>query len=319
MVSISVVIPLLNEADNLVLLHEKLSAALVPLDRPYQIIYVDDGSTDQSLAVLQQLHAQDQHVEIIELRRNFGKTAALVAGFELAEGEVIITMDADLQDDPAEIPGMLAVLDEGYDLVAAWRKQRQDNPGKRRSSAFFNYVASRLTGNRFHDLNCGFKVYRREVIQSIHLYSDLHRFIPMLAVWQGFRVTEKEVIHHPRYAGTTKYGYRRIFRGFTDLIMVLFITRYLRHPLRLFGWTGLIIFLGGGAINLYLAVLWFIRFLGLADVPPIGTRPLLAVGVLSMLLGIQLFSIGLLGEMIRYFTFRPSQEYSVRRIWRGPT
>lgn len=315
MVDISIIIPLLNEAENLALLHRKLSTAVAPLERPYEIIFVDDGSTDNSLAVLQKLYTDDAHVRIIEFRRNFGKTAALVAGFELAAGDIIITMDADLQDDPAEIPGMLAELERGYDLVAAWRKQRMDHAGKRRSSALFNFVVSRLVGSRFHDLNCGFKVYRREVIQSIQLYSDMHRFIPVLAAWQGFRVTEKEVIHHSRHAGVTKYGYRRIFRGFTDLMAVLFITRYLRYPLRLFGWAGLLIFLGGGVINLYLATLWFIRFLGLASVPPIGTRPLLAVGVLGILMGIQLISIGLLGEMLRYVTYRPTEEYSIRRTW----
>jgi glycosyltransferase involved in cell wall biosynthesis len=315
MIAISVVIPLLDEADNLKLLHSRLTAALEPLGRSYEIVFVDDGSTDSSPAVLQELHRIDPRVRIIEFRRNFGKTAALVAGFELARGEVIITLDADLQDDPAEIPALLDKLDSGYDLVAAWRRQRMDNMGKRRSSTLFNLVVARLTGVQVHDLNCGFKVYRREVIRSVRLYSDLHRFIPVLAASQGFRVTEKVVAHQPRHAGKTKYGYGRIFRGFTDLIMVLFITRYLRQPLRLFGWAGLFIFLGGGAINVYLATLWLIRFLGLADVPPIGTRPLLTVGVLGMMLGIQLISIGLLGEMLRYFTYRPAQEYSIRQIW----
>lgn len=317
MADISVIIPLLNEAENLALLHHRLSTVLPPLERPYEIIFVDDGSTDNSLAVLQKLYANDAHVRIIEFRRNFGKTAALVAGFELAAGDVIITMDADLQDDPAEIPGLLAELERGYDLVVAWRKERMDRASKRRSSALFNSVVSRLVGSQFHDLNCGLKVYRREVIQSIQLYSDLHRFTPVLAAWQGFRVSEKEVTHHPRHAGASKYGYRRIFGGSTDLMAVLFITRYMRHPLRLFGWTGLLILLGGGVINLYLAILWFIRYWGLANVPPIGTRPLLAVGVLGMLLGIQLISIGLLGEMLRYLTYKPTAEYSIRRTWQG--
>lgn len=313
---VSVVIPLLNEEDNLSLLHQKVSEALAPLPVEYEIIFVDDGSSDDSLAVLAALHEVDQaHVRIIEFGRNFGKTAALVAGFEMAQGDVIVTLDADLQDDPQEIPTMLAELDKGYDLVAAWRKERMDDAGKRRSSSIFNYVVSRLVPGNFHDLNCGFKVYRREVIKSIRLYSDLHRFIPVLATWQGFRVTEKEVVHRPRHKGASKYGFRRIGRGFMDLMMVLFIIRYLQHPLRLFGWVGILIFLTGGLINLYLASLWLIRLAGLADIAPIGTRPLLSVGVLSTLLGIQFISIGLLGEMLRYFTYQPTGEYTIRRVW----
>jgi glycosyltransferase involved in cell wall biosynthesis len=254
-------------------------------------------------------------LRIVEFRRNFGKTAALVAGFQVANGDVLITMDADLQDDPDEIPGMLAELEQGNDLVAAWRVERMDNQQKRLSSRIFNWVVSRVAGRHFHDLNCGFKVYRREVIDSVRLYSDLHRYIPVLAVWQGFRVVEKPVTHHPRHAGESKYGPGRVARGFMDLIMVLFVTKYLRHPLRLFGWLGVAVLSGGAVINFYLGVLWLIRSLNLADIPPIGTRPLLAVGVLAMILGVQLISLGLLGEMMRYFAYRPEEEYTIRRLW----
>ena len=316
MAEISVIIPLYNEEGNLVLLQEQLTAAMAGLERSYEVVFVDDGSHDCSLQVLQSLHQADpEHVRIVELRRNFGKTAALVAGFQMAGGDIIITMDADLQDDPAEIPGMLAELDKGNDLVAAWRKERMDATKKRLSSRIFNAVVGRLAGTDLHDLNCGFKVYRRSVIESVRLYSDLHRYVPVLAAWQGFKVVEKEVVHYPRHAGVSKYGTGRIARGFMDLVTVLFITRYLRHPMRLFGWIGFFIFLGGGATNFYLACLWLIRFLGLANIGPIGTRPLLAVGVLAMLLGVQLISIGLLGEMLRYFTYRPDEEFSIRRMW----
>ena len=316
MIDISVIIPLLNEEENIEPLYEKLTAVLSSLDSVYEIVFVDDGSSDNSLANLTQLYEEDEeHVRILELRRNYGKTGALVAGFEQATGEILITMDADLQDDPEEIPAMIEELNKGHDLVAAWRVNRQDPSKKMLSSRIFNYVVTKLTGTRFNDLNCGFKVYRREVIKSIRLYSDLHRYIPILAVWQGYKVVEKPVKHHPRHKGQSKYGTGRVARGVMDLIMVLFLVRYLRQPLRLFGWVGSIIFAGGGLINAYLAVLWLLRLFNLADVPPIGTRPLLSVGILGMVLGIQLISIGLLGEMLRYFTYRPKEEFSVRRVW----
>lgn len=317
MQNVSVVVPLLNEEPNLVLLYDQLSAVLAPITSAYEIVFVDDGSTDRSLDILCSLRETDEeHVRIIEFQRNFGKTAALAAGFDHAAGDVVVTLDADLQDDPAELPGMLDKLEQGYDLVLAWRQKRMDSAGKKRSSRFFNAVTGRLTGVTFHDLNCGYKVYRREVLATIRLYSDLHRFIPVLAVSRGFKAVEVPVVHHPRHAGESKYGYGRIARGIMDLLMVLFITRYLRHPLRLFGWLGMGTFLAGMAVNIYLTILWIIRFLGLADIPPIGTRPLLMVGVLATLIGIQFFSIGLLGEMIRYFNYQPQQEYVIRRMWK---
>ncbi|MBE2201558.1 MAG: glycosyltransferase family 2 protein [Anaerolinea sp.] len=313
---ISVVIPLLNEEDNLALLHERLTAVFATLDYTYEIIYVDDGSTDNSLKILQGLLQTDpDHVKIVELQRNFGKTTAMVAAFQNASGEVVITMDADLQDDPNEIPGMLEAINAGNDLVVAWRKERMDKAKKKLSSRIFNKTVSRLAGIPLHDFNCGFKAYRHTVIKSIRLYSDLHRFTPVLAAWNGFRVTERPVVHHPRHAGVSKYGTGRVLRGFMDLIMVLFITRFLRQPLRLFGWLGVTVFSFGALLNGYFALLWLSRFLGLAAVEPIGTRPLFSVGILSLILGIQLISIGLLGEMIRYFTYRPSDEYVIRKVW----
>lgn len=316
MVDLTVVIPLLNEQDNLDLLYEKLTAVLTDLARPYELIFVDDGSTDSSLPLLQQFYNADRaHVRIVQLRRNFGKTSAMVAGFQLAQGDVVITIDADLQDDPAEIPAMLAKLDEGYDLVVGWRKERMDRAKKKFSSRVFNTAVTRMARTDLHDMNCGFKVYRRDVVETVRLYSDLHRFTPVLATWQGFHVTELPVMHYPRHAGVSKYGTGRAARGMMDLLMVLFITRYLRHPLRLFGWLGVFVFASGGVINLYLAGLWLIRFLNLADIPPIGTRPLFSVGILAMILGVQLISLGFIGEMIRYFTYRPQEEYSVRRVW----
>jgi glycosyltransferase involved in cell wall biosynthesis len=254
-------------------------------------------------------------VRVIQFRRNFGKTPALNAGFVHARGQVIVTMDADLQDDPDELPAMLARLDEGYDLVAAWRIDRQDTLDKTLPSRIFNFIVSRLTGVHLHDINCGFKVYRRSVTDTVKIYGELHRFIPVLANQQGFRIIEQPVRHHPRHAGVSKYGARRRLRWFLDFGTVLFLTSYLKRPLHLFGASGLVVFVVGLVINLYLAGLWFMREIGgVAGIAPIGTRPLLIVGVLGMIMGIQLISIGLLGEMVRYFSFRPADEYSIRRV-----
>lgn len=314
MTTLSLVIPLLNEEGNLRLLHQKLTEVLSTLDCSYEIIFVNDGSADGSPQILEELFKSDPAVQVIHFQQNFGKTAGLVAGFRQSRGEIIITMDADLQDDPAEIPAMLAKLKEGYDLVAAWRYHRHDPIDKTWPSRIFNWGVSTFSGVRLHDFNCGFKVYRRAVTERIPLYSDFHRFIPVLAVGQGFRVTELPVQHHPRHAGVSKYGAGRTIRGLLDFITVLFLTTYLKHPLRLFGVAGLAMFGLGGLIELYLAVEWLQRALGLAEVEPIGTRPLFTVGILAMILGIQLFSTGLLGEMIRYFTFRPEQEYAIKKI-----
>jgi glycosyltransferase involved in cell wall biosynthesis len=313
--TLSLIIPLLNEADNLAPLYERLTASLTGVDQPYEILFVDDGSDDASPAILEDLFRRDPaHVRVLQFRRNFGKTAALNAGFAHARGQVVITLDADLQDDPAEIPAMLAKLGEGYDLVAAWRYNRQDPLDKTLPSRFFNFVVSRLTGVYLHDFNCGFKVYRRTVTDSVKLYGELHRFIPVLAHQQGFRIAEQPVQHHPRLAGVTKYGAGRFLKGSLDFVTVLFLMTYLKRPLHLFGTVGLAVFGLGLLINLYLSGLWLLREVGgVAGIGPIGTRPLLTAGVLSMILGIQLISIGLLGEMLRYFTFRPTDEYTIRQ------
>jgi glycosyltransferase involved in cell wall biosynthesis len=312
--ALSIVIPLLNEEGNLELLHQKLTEVLEALGQTYEIIFVNDGSTDNSSRILTGLFERDPAVQVIHFQQNFGKTAALVAGFRQSEGRVIVTLDADLQDDPAEIPALLDKLAEGYDLVAAWRYHRQDPIDKTWPSRLFNWAVSTFSGLPLHDFNCGFKVYRREVTEQIPLYSDFHRFIPVLAAGQGFRAAELPVQHHPRHAGVSKYGAGRTVRGLLDFITVLFLTTYLKHPLRLFGLSGLVMFGIGGVIEFYLAVGWLLRTLSLAEVEPIGTRPLFTVGILAMILGIQLFSTGLLGEMIRYFTFRPEHEYTIKRI-----
>ena len=306
---ISVVVPVLDEEQSVEPLYAKLREVLDGIGKAYEIIFVDDGSSDDSFKTIEALYEKDtEHVRAIQFRHNFGKTAALAAGFREAQGDVIITIDADLQDEPREIPALLGELGEGYDLVSAWRLRRQDPLSKTLPSRIFNTVVSALTRVKVHDLNCGFKAYRREVTRDVKLYGELHRFIPVLAHWQGYRVGEVQVVHHPRKYGRSKYGgFKRLGRGFLDFLMVLFLTRFLKRPILFFGSIGVFLFLCGFAIGLYLTWLWV--FGG-----GIGQRPILFVCILLMVVGVQMASIGLLGEMIRHFAYEPEQEYSIRRL-----
>jgi glycosyltransferase involved in cell wall biosynthesis len=307
-VDLSLVVAVLDEEESIRPLFWALDEVLDSLGREYEIIFVDDGSEDGSFEILKSLYENDrEHVRVIQFRRNFGKTAALTAGFREARGEVVITMDADLQDDPTEIPGLLDKLNEDYDLVVAWRHERQDPLSKRLPSKVANTAVSLLTGVKIHDLNCGFKAYRREVVADLKLYGELHRFIPVLAHWRGYRVTEHKVAHRPRQYGQSKYGFERLGRSFLDFGMVLFLTYYLKRPMQLFGTLGALLFLFGFAIGLYLTGLWVLG-------EGIGWRPLLFLGILAMIVGVQMASIGLLGEMIRNFAYEPEEEYSVRRL-----
>jgi glycosyltransferase involved in cell wall biosynthesis len=306
---ISFVIPLLNEEDSLQDLHGAIVRTVESLSCPYEIIFVDDGSTDRSPAILEALYKQDPgHVRVIQLRRNFGKTAALTAGFARVRGDVVVTMDADLQDDPGELPKLLAKLDEGYDLVGAWRTNRQDPVSKKWPSRLANFTISSLSGIQLNDANCGFKVYRCEVVRDLRLYGDLHRYIPVLAHWKGYRIAEVPVAHHPRLHGQSKYGAGRFVRSYIDFLSVLFGTRYLKRPMHLFGTLGSVFAAGGIVIMLYLAVLWLFQ-------GGIGWRPLLFFGTTALVVGIQLISVGLLGEMLRNTTFRAEDEYSIRQVW----
>lgn len=291
--ALSVVIPLYNEVEGLQELHTALTAVLRQQAARYEVIYVDDGSTDGSFDRLKALRDADPRVTVIRLRCNQGKTIALVAGFREARGEVIVTLDADLQDDPMEIPRLLDRLDEGYDLVSGWKVDRQDPWSRRVLSRLFNAVTSRMTGLDLHDLNCGFKAYRRAVIAELRLQGDLHRFIPVLAGGRGFRVAEVEVRHHPRRYGRSKYGPGRITRGFFDLLTVLLLTRYTTRPLHLFGLVGTLLGLVGLGIVGYLSLGWLLG-------EWIGGRPLLLLAVLMVVGGLQLVSLGLLAEMIVY-------------------
>ena len=288
---ISIVIPLHNEERSVALLYDELEAALQPLGEEWEAVFVDDGSTDGSFAALTRLHAGHDNVRVIRLRRNFGKAAALAMGFDNAHGETVVTIDGDLQDDPSEIPRLLAKLDEGYDLVSGWKTRRRDPLQRRVPSRIFNWVTGRVSGLRLHDMNCGLKAYRAEVVQGMRLYGELHRFIPVLAHYRGFRATELPVNHRPREHGRSRYGVERYVRGFLDLLTVSFIGRYRHRPLHLFGGLGLILGAIGFVVLAYLTVL---KALGHA----IGDRPLLTLGVLLVVVGLQFFSLGLISEML---------------------
>ena len=294
---ISVVVPVHNEESSVALLLDELGSAFEGMravdgiDRPWEAVFVDDGSTDGTFSALTRLHDAADNVRIVRLRRNFGKAAALQAGFEEAAGDVIVTIDGDLQDDPAEIPRLLAKLDEGFDLVSGWKTKRRDPLSRRIPSRIFNSVSGRMSGLRLHDLNCGLKAYRVEVLHGLRIYGELHRFIPVLAHYRGFRVAEVPVNHRPREHGRSRYGMERYVRGFLDLLTVTFMGRYRHRPLHLFGGLGLVLSLLGGIVLGYLTVL---KLAGEA----IGHRPLLTLGVLLVVVGIQLLSLGLLSELI---------------------
>jgi glycosyltransferase involved in cell wall biosynthesis len=288
---ISVVVPVHNEERSVALLLDELDSALQPLGTAWEAVFVDDGSTDGSYAALTRLHAGRDNVRVVRLRRNFGKAAALAAGFAHAHGEVIVTIDADLQDDPAEIPRLLLKLEEGFDLVSGWKTRRRDPLRRRALSRLFNAVAGLLSGVRLHDINCGLKAYRAEVVRGLRLYGELHRFIPVLAHHRGYRIAELPVNHRPREHGRSRYGLERYLRGFLDLLTVSFIGRYRHRPLHLFGGLGIALSLAGVGVLVYLTV---VKALGQA----IGQRPLLILGVLLVVVGLQIFSLGLITELI---------------------
>jgi dolichol-phosphate mannosyltransferase len=288
---ISVVVPVHNEERSIGLLHEELQAALDPLGEEWEAVYVDDGSTDGSFSALTRLHAREDNVRVVRLRRNFGKAAALAVGFAQAAGERVVTIDGDLQDDPSEIPQLLAKLEEGFDVVSGWKTRRRDPLSRRLPSKLFNWVAGWMSGLHLHDMNCGLKAYRAEVVHNLVLYGELHRFIPVLAHEQGYRVAELPVNHRPREHGRSRYGMERYLRGFLDLLTVSFMGRYRHRPLHLFGGLGLL--LGGSGVVL-LVYLTIVKLTGHA----IGQRPLLTLGVLLVVVGMQFFTLGLISETI---------------------
>jgi glycosyltransferase involved in cell wall biosynthesis len=289
---ISIVVPGLNEAESLPELAKRIAETLDGKEA-FELIFVDDGSTDDSWKVMQSLVAADPRVRAVRLRKNFGKAMGLSAGFSRVRGEIVIMMDADLQDDPAELPKFIEKIEEGYDVVVGWKLKRLDPANRLVLTRIFNGTVRWVTGVKLHDMNCGFKAYRREVVKTIPIYGDLFRYIPVFAAWEGFRVTEVGVHHHPRKHGASRYGLERILRGFFDLISITFLTKYSKRPMHLFGAIGLLMGFTGVAINLYLTVLWFLGH-------KIGDRPLLLFGSILIVLGLQFFSMGFIGEYLTY-------------------
>jgi glycosyltransferase involved in cell wall biosynthesis len=305
---ISLVIPCKDEAESLQELYARIKEVIEGMGRTFEIIFVDDGSVDNSLQVMRNLRDRDPRIKVISLQRNFGKSAALSAGFIKLSGKLVFTIDADLQDDPEEIPRFIQEIEKGHDLTSGWKKDRQDPFLKIILSRIFNTVTAWLSGVKIHDFNCGFKCYRREVLETVKIYGELHRFIPALAGARGFRVSEIVVKHHPRIHGKSKYGLERVPRGFFDLLTVLFISEYARRPLHLFGGLGALSFLMGFSALAYLTVLWFL------DKGPIGTRPLFLGGIMLLLLGAQIMSLGLLAELILHLSARPEDQYIIKEI-----
>ncbi|MGB3904503.1 MAG: glycosyltransferase family 2 protein [Anaerolineae bacterium] len=308
---LSVVVPLFNEEDNIEPLFIRLREALEPLGKEYEIIVVDDGSTDGSFEALERLHARDPRLKVVRLRRNFGQTAAFSAGFDQAEGRVIVTIDADLQNDPADIPLLLAKLEQGHDIVSGWRKGRQDPFLSRRfPSMVANFLISEVTGVKLHDYGCSLKAYRREVVKNVDLYGELHRFIPALASWMGISLAEVPVTHHPRRHGKSKYGLSRTPRVILDLLTVRFLLSYSTRPIHIFASLGILTSFLGAMILAYLGFIRLVLQLSIAD------RPVLLLGILLFVVGVQFVTMGLLAELtIRtYHEARNKPTYMVREI-----
>ncbi len=304
-IDVSVVIPVKDEEKTLLELADGIRKALDGSGKTYELIFIDDGSVDDGLERMKEIRSAFARTRIIRFVRNFGKSAALAAGFERSRGNIIITIDADLQDDPSEIPRFIEAIEQGFHLVTGWKMDRKDPMEKKVLSRIANWVTNKASGIQIHDMNCGFKAYQRQVTENIRLYGDLHRFIPTLAAAKGFTVTEIPVKHHPRRHGKSKYGLERVPRGFFDLLTVIFLTQYAKRPLHLFGGIGVSIGAVGFAALAYLTALW------LMGMGPIGTRPLFMGGVMLMLLGAQLLSIGLVGELITHMSFRQGEQYVV--------
>ena len=312
-VDLSIVIPVYNEEENLPILYEKLKKVLNNLGKEYEIILVNDGSTDKSWEIIKELSEKDSHVIGVNFRRNYGQTAAMSAGFDVAQGEIIITMDADLQNDPEDIPKLLEKVNEGYDIVSGWRKNRKDAFISRTlPSRIANWLISKVTGVHLHDYGCSLKAYKSDIAKKLDYYGEMHRFLPALAKPYGAKIIEIPVKHHPRLYGKSKYGISRTFKVILDLFLVKFLLDYRTKPLRVFGGTGLALFLAGFFTLLYLTGIKI--FLG----EDIGNRPLLIFGTLLVLSGIQLISTGIVAELITrtYYESQEKRPYFIKEILR---
>lgn len=308
---ISVILPVYNEEENLVEMNAEITGVLENMDADYEIIYVDDGSTDRSFEILNSLREENQKIKLIQFRRNFGQTAGLAAGFDHASGDVIVTMDSDRQNDPNDIPMMLDKINEGYDLISGWRFDRQDAWLSRKlPSKMANSLISKITGVKLHDYGCSLKAFRKDVIENLRLYGEMHRFIPAIASWMGVRIAEVKVNHRARVAGTSKYGISRTFRVILDLITVKFLLQYSARPIHFFGGIGL----ASGVMGFLIAlVMTFQRFFfGI----PMGDRPLLMLAILLMFIGLQFITFGLLGELMTrtYHEATNKPVYVVRQV-----
>ncbi len=309
---LSIVVPVYNEEESLEKLHEQIDAVGEANQYDLDIVFIDDGSSDRSWAVIQSLAEKDPRVQAIRFRRNFGKAAGLNAGFAAARGETIMTLDADLQDDPAEIPAFLEKMEEGFDVVSGWKKRRHDPWHKVGPSRVFNWMVSRLTGVELHDHNCGMKCYRSEIFDEVTLYGELHRFVPVLAAARGYRVSERVVQHRARQFGQSKYGVTRIVKGFLDLLTVKFLTGFGQRPQHILGTIGLLSFLLGGVGMFYLSVYWLVAQIwpGL-ELMPLHERPAVIYSVGLLLLGAQFMSVGFLGELVIAHTQKSERNYSI--------
>jgi len=288
---LSVVIPAFNEIESLPQLVSEIIVACESFEKSFEILVVDDGSTDGTFAWVKEQHQKDSRIGGIRLRLNCGKASAMNSAFREVKGDVIVTMDGDLQDDPKEIPEMVGMLGNDCDLVSGWKKKRHDPLSKTLPSRWFNFTTRLVSGVKLHDFNCGFKVYKKEVVESLNLYGELHRYIPVLAKWNGFQIKEKEIEHRARRFGRSKYGLARLSNGLFDLVTLLFLHKYTRRPLHLFGFLGLLFNILGGSILFYFLVSWILT-------GGLHIRPLLLGGIASILLGFQIVSLGLLAEMI---------------------
>jgi len=306
-VDISVVIPILNEGESILQLYEQLKESLDKIGKSYEVIFIDDGSTDNSFLVLEQLNKINAKIKAIQLRKNYGKSTALTVGFKEAKGAIVFTIDGDLQDDPKELPRFLEKINEGYDLVSGCKVNRKDSLSKVLSSKVFNFFTSLMSNVKIHDFNCGLKCYKKEAIEGIKIYGELYRYIPVLVANKGFKIGEIKVEHHPRKFGRSRFGIERFSHGFFDLLTVLFITKYTKKPLHFFGTCGFIISGTGFLICLHLSMLW------LTGHRPIGNRPLLLLGVLLLIWGAQFISIGLVGELVTSSFHNDEDSYLIKK------
>lgn len=310
---LSIIVPVYNEENSLGELAQRVDDVANANEIPYELLFVDDGSSDDSWKVIEMISQARPRARGLKLRRNFGKAAALAAGFEHSSGDMIVTMDADLQDDPNEIPNLLSKLDEGFDVVSGWKKIRHDPWHKVLPSRLFNGMISWLTGVKLHDHNCGLKGYRRDVVDEVHLYGEMHRFVPVLAASKGFRVTEIVIQHHARKHGQSKYGFERFVKGFLDLLTVYFLTGYGNRPQHLLGSMGLLSFLCGSAGLWILSAMWFVSRITSMENVNLHERAIFYFCIVALLLGVQLVSMGFLAELITAQNQSTHQPYSISR------